>query len=122
MARPWKLPATFAGARIAYALALVAAPQRVGGAWLEADASLTGAQVALRGLAARELALAAGLLAAVRRGERALPWLSAMVASDAGDAAATLAAGDRLSKRARCATVAVAGTAAAIGIALAARG
>jgi hypothetical protein len=116
-------PATttaFALARIAFGAGLIVAPQRVASGWLAADAKRAPTQVAVRGLGARDVALAAGLVLAARRGEDARPWLAGCIACDVADIAATLAAGAALPARARWGTVVLAGTGAAIGIALAA--
>ena len=106
----------FALARIAFGAGLIVAPQRVAAGWLAGDAKRPPTQVAARGLGARDVALAAGLVVAARR----RPWLAACVACDLADIASTLAAGDALPARARWGTVALAGTAAALAVALAA--
>ena len=110
----------FALARIAFGAGLIVAPQRVAGGWLPGDAARKPTQVAIRGLGARDAAIAAGLVLAARNGERLRPWLAGCIACDLADIASTLAAGDALPARARWGTVALAGSAAAIGAALAA--
>jgi hypothetical protein len=107
----------FALGRIAFGAGLLAAPGRVASGWLAADARRPGTQVAVRGLGARDIALAAGLAASARAGDPVRPWLAACIACDAADIASTLAE-TALPARARRGTVALAGTAAAIGAAL----
>jgi hypothetical protein len=107
----------FALGRIAFGAGLIAAPARVAGGWLPDDAGRPGAQVAVRGLGARDVALAAGVVLA----DRKRPWLIACLACDLADIAATLAAGEALPPRARWGTVALAGSAAAVGAVLTAR-
>jgi hypothetical protein len=104
----------FALGRIAFGAGLLAAPERVAAGWLPGDAARAGTKVAVRGLGARDVALAAGVALAARK----RPWLIACLACDLADIAATLAAGEALPARARWGTVALAGAAAAIGIVL----
>jgi hypothetical protein len=54
----------FALGRIAFGAGLLAAPERVAAGWLPGDAGRPGTQVAVRGLGARDIALA-GAAAAV---------------------------------------------------------
>ena len=110
----------FALGRIAFGIGLLAAPERVASGWLEDDARRPGTKVAIRGLGSRDIALAAGTALAARQGSDVRPWLIGCVACDLSDIAATLAAGDSLGARARWGTLALAGAAAAFGIALAA--
>ena len=63
----------FALARIAFGAGLIVAPQRVAAGWLAGDAKRPPTQVAVRGLGARDVALAAGLVVDARR----RPWLAA---------------------------------------------
>jgi hypothetical protein len=117
---PKTLVTTYAAARILYALGLLGAPGRVARPWLGGDAGRPAAEVALRGLGMRDLALAAGALTSAAAGEPARWWLAACAAGDAADLASTLAAdGDRLPRRAKAGTVAAAGGFGAIAAALA---
>jgi hypothetical protein len=111
----------FALARIAFGAGLLVAPARVAAGWLAADAQRPSTQVAVRGLGARDIALAAGLGLAARDGAAVRPWLAACIACDLADIASTLAAGGALPARARLGTVALAGSAAALGAALTTR-
>jgi hypothetical protein len=105
--------------RIAYGAALAVAPRRAAGAWLGRHADDPGAQVALRGLGARDLALGAGALVALRaRGRRgAAVWMAAQAAADATDLVSTLLARRHLPRRGVRAAVAIAGAAAALDVA-----
>jgi len=111
--------AALAVGRIAYGAALAVAPRRAAGAWLGAHADDPGAQVALRGLGVRDLALGAGGLIALReRGRRdAAVWMVAQAAADATDLVSTLLARRHLTGRAVRAAVAIAGAAAALDVA-----
>jgi hypothetical protein len=120
MLRSEKTVIGFALGRIAFGVGLVAAPDRVASGWVGADAERPGAKVAIRGLGARDIALAVGAALAAHRGEAVRPWLIGCVACDLGDIGATLAGGDSLPARGRWGTVALAGAAAALGAALAA--
>lgn len=96
--------------RIGYALGLLAAPKRVARPWLGQAMDNSGAGVAVRGLGARDLALAAGGAFSAANGAPARPWLVACAASDAVDLTATLLAdGAELPPRAKPGTVAAAG-------------
>jgi hypothetical protein len=81
--------ALLAGARIAYAAGLVAAPARLTGTWLGSPSTQPATQIAVRGLGVRELGLSAGALAAALRGAPVRPWLTALVAGDLTDIAAS---------------------------------
>ena len=79
--------------RVAYGVALAAAPERLGRRWLGAGAAASGpVQVGLRGLAVRDAVVNAGALAAAVRGAPVRPWLAAAMAGDLADLAATVAA------------------------------
>ena len=75
---------------------------------------------AIRGLGARDIALAGGAAWAASRGEGMRPWLVGTVAGDLADIGATLAAGDSIPSRARWGTLGLAGGSALAGAALAA--
>ena len=106
----------FALGRIGFGAGLIAAPARVAGGWLAEDAGRPGTKVAVRGLGARDVALAAGLAMSARTGGAMRPWLAACIACDLSDIASTL--GAELPARARWGTVALAGAAAGMGAAL----
>jgi hypothetical protein len=110
----------FSLGRIAFGAGLIAAPGRVAGGWLPDDAQRPGTKIAVRGLGARDVALAVGVAMSAADDGAVRPWLAACIACDLSDIAATLGAGGALPPRARWGTVALAGAAAAIGAALAA--
>jgi hypothetical protein len=120
MLKSHKTVTSFALGRIAFGVGLLAAPGRVASSWLGPDAERPGASVAIRALGARDIALATGAALAAQRGQPARPWLIGCAACDLCDLAATLAAGDGIPARGRWGTAALAGGAAAFGIALAA--
>jgi hypothetical protein len=109
-----------AAGRVVFGLALLGAPGRIGSSWLGPDGERPAAHVALRGLGARDIALAAGAGWAASRGRAVRPWLVAAVGGDFADIAATLAAGDALSQRSRTGTLLLAGGSAVACAALAA--
>jgi len=115
-----KLTVAFAAGRTAFGIALLAAPSRVGESWLGPVAGERPVHIALRGLGARDIALAAGAARAASRGEGLRPWLIGTAAGDLADLGATLAAGDSIPSRARWGTLALAGGSALAGAALAA--
>lgn len=114
-----KLTIAFALGRTAFGAGLLAAPGRVGTSWLGPDAQRPPVHLVIRGLGARDVALAAGAAWAAATDGVLRPWLVGTVAGDLVDVAATLAAGDHLSERARFGTIALAGGSALAGAALA---
>jgi hypothetical protein len=113
----------YAGGRLAYSAGLILAPRRTAAGWIGADdASRTGAQIGLRGLAARDTALAIGLLLADAGGRRRRPWFALCALGDLADLAATLAApAAALPPNSRLGTTALAGGSAVVGALLAVR-
>jgi hypothetical protein len=112
------LTLAYALGRVCFGAGLLGPPRWMATRWIGPDAGRRPVQTAVRGLAARDIAIAVGLADAVRREAPARPWLAASVGSDLADIAATLAAGDSLPERARWGTVALAGASAAAGAAL----
>src|SRR4051812_50071678 len=74
--------ALICGARIAYAVGLITAPEQLARTWLGPPVVQPSTQIPLRGLAVRELGLATGGLIASLRGAPGRPWL---VPPGAGD-------------------------------------
>src|SRR4051812_3212742 len=103
-----------AGLRIAYGAALALAPARTTRAWLGDDASRPGGRVSLRALAAREVILHGGAIAAALSDGPVAPWLVGSIAGDVSDIVATFASGDGLPDGAPVKTLAVAGASAAL--------
>ena len=108
------------GGRIAYGLALIAAPARLTASWLGAASGQGGTQVAVRALGAREVLLHAGGVLAVLNDRPVRPWLAASIAGDLTDVAATAAASGAVPDDAPKKTAAVAGGSAALSGVLAA--
>jgi hypothetical protein len=96
--------------RIAYGAALIVAPAKVAGnRWLGPGAREAAAQVPLRGLGAREVAVHGLALAAFLGGRPLRPWLGASVAGDLADIGAAALDRDGLPDGSATATAAVAG-------------
>lgn len=114
MSRSRLAAAAVLGARLAYGAALLAAPTRITRRWLGPSRETAAAQVALRGLATRELAIHGAALAALLHNAPLRPWLAASIAGDLGDIAATLASRRGLPSSSPPATIAVAGASAAL--------
>ena len=120
MAAASKLTIGFGVGRIAFGLGLIAVPSRIGSSWIGSVAERPAVHVAIRGLGARDMVLAAGAIVAAAQGRAVRPWLIGAIAGDLSDIAATLAAGDSVPDRGRWGTVALAGGSVIAGAALAA--
>lgn len=102
MTRTRTLTALFSIARLAFGAGLAASPE-----------------IAIRALATRDAAIAAGTLATLRDPRAQRLWIAAAMLSDLGDVAATLAAPPRaLPRNARQGTVALGGASALAGAGL----
>ncbi len=114
---PRLLAQLVAGGRVAVGAALFASPTVVTRHWVgETEGSRIGTRVMAMGLGGRDMAIGAGVLAALNAGgDSARPWLIASVAADALDLVGTLRAAGELPTGAVLGTVAVAGGAAAAG-------
>jgi hypothetical protein len=108
------------GLRILYGAGLIVAPARLSRSWLGPAGATPPAQVLLRGVGAREIAVHGAGLAAALRGAPLRPWLAASVAGDLADIAATTVARDALPEGAAPKTLAVAGASALLTVAVAA--
>ena len=100
--------------RVAYGVALIAAPGRLTLRWLGDGAGDAPVQIPLRGLGAREAILHTGALIALRNGRALRPWLAASIAGDLTDVVATAAGRRRLPPGSPLATLAVGGGSALI--------
>jgi hypothetical protein len=78
--------------RVLFGLGFVALPTQAAKSWIGPVASRAGSRVMIRAAGARDLALGAGALRALRSDDDARPWLAAHLVSDAADFAATWAA------------------------------
>ena len=110
-----------AAGRVAYGSGLALAPAPFAGVWIGRRARDPLTQVFCRGFGMRDLALGAGALLALKRGDFGRPrwWFAAQALADAADLVATLTAGSALPPVRRRIVAAVAGGSAAIGIAAA---
>jgi hypothetical protein len=109
------------GMRIAYGAGLIAAPEKLaGGRWLGRGAAEAPAQVGLRGLGVREVAIHGLALAAILRGDPVRPLLAASIAGDFSDIASTAVSRGGLPRGSAAATAAVAGGSALLTAAIAA--
>jgi hypothetical protein len=106
--------------RIAYGVALVVAPARLGRRWLGSASATAPTQVPLRGLGVREVALHGAALIAAVRGAPLRPWLAVSIAGDLSDIASTVAGRQQLPKGSAVATLAAGGGSAALTAVLAA--
>jgi hypothetical protein len=119
MTTPVKLAALVALGRLAFGAGLIAVPGRVASGWIGADATRPAAQVAIRGLGARDMALSAGALATLRDEAALRRWVAAAAACDLSDVAVALATpSDALPSNARWGTIALGGGTALAGLAL----
>jgi hypothetical protein len=107
--------------RVGYGLALLAAPAKVAGnRWLGPEARQAAAQVPLRGLGGREVAVHGLALVALFAGADVRPWLAASIAGDLSDIGVTVLAREGLPDGSAAATAAVAGGSALLSAAAAA--
>ena len=104
--------------RVAYGAGLVAVPERLTRRWLGPAAAQPAAQVALRGLGAREVALHGLAIAATLRGASVRPFLAVSIGGDLADIGATLAARRGLPEGSAPATALVAGCSALVSAAV----
>jgi hypothetical protein len=95
---PRDLLTQLSAGRIAIGAALLAKPELVTGPWLGRDGRRPAVAVLARGFGARDLALGAGTLAAMRARHGLKPWLVAGLIADAGDLLATHAGRHHLPK------------------------
>jgi hypothetical protein len=102
------------GARIVYAVGLIAAPARLAQSWLGPPVVQPSTQIPLRGLAVRELGLATGGLLASLSGAPVRPWLVAQIAGDLSDILASVAGSNGIPPSAVGAVTAVAGASATL--------
>jgi hypothetical protein len=115
-----KLSMVFAATRGLFGVGLIVLPSRMGTSWLGPDAERAPVHIPIRGLGARDVALAAGTILAALADAPLRPWLLGSLGSDLTDITSTLVVGDALPRRARLGTVALGGISAAASAALAA--
>ena len=78
--------------RVGFGVAMFVAPNKVAKSWTGDRTVSLPSTLALRGMAARDIAIGLGLVKAVELGTPTRGWLEAGAFSDAGDAVATLMA------------------------------
>jgi hypothetical protein len=104
-----------AAGRAAIGLSLIATPTLATSMWLGRHARKTHAQVLVRALGARDLAIGLGALWALGGGGNPQPWLLGGVIADVTDVVATVAARDSLPATAVPLIASAGGVGAAIG-------
>jgi hypothetical protein len=103
--------------RIALGAVLIARPELGAGRWVGRDSSRPGGQVLARGLGARDAALGAGTLAALRGAGPTTPWVVGGLLADSTDLLATHAARESLPRGAAAMIYVLAGGALVAGLA-----
>lgn len=107
---PRTLVAGIALGRLILGAALLAAPRKVvGPGWVGSEADRPATGVLLRAVGARDIALAAGTLVALKDGSSLTPWVIGGALADGADFASTLAAGQAIPPQARAGVGAIAG-------------
>jgi len=106
-----------AAGRIAIGAAMLVAPRRAAASWLGPQTGQGAASVLARAFGAREVAVGAGSLWALDRGDPVRPWVMAGIVCDGLDTAATVLGARQLGLRRFVTTAAVAAAATAVGVA-----
>lgn len=116
MSRSRTAAAALATARLVYGAALIVAPERLASGWLGKDIKRDSTKIAVHGLAARDIALSGGALAALHDDDALAGWIAAAVACDLSDIASTFVApANKLPANARWGTAVLAGASATLG-------
>jgi len=105
-------------ARVAFGVALVAVPDRVGRSWLGDPGATPAAQVAVRGLGVRDAVIGAAVVLTAGDPSHGPRWTSAGALGDLADIASTTLAARHLPSSGVRGTVALAGAAAAVSLAV----
>ena len=116
---PRRLAELLSVGRVALGASMVAAPTLIGRLLLGRAGTSGGAQLLTRAFGARDLAIGAGLLAALRAGQPTRGWVGAGIVADVADFSAAALAGDDMPTFGRLAMLAAAATGTAGGIVLA---
>jgi len=103
--------------RVVVGAGLIARPHMATSMWVGRDGERPGGEVLARALGARDAALGAGTLAALRTGQPITPWVLGGLFCDATDLLATHAARHRLPRAAAPLIYALAGGALVAGLA-----
>jgi hypothetical protein len=102
--------------RVVVGAGLTLAPRLAGEGWFGRESHRPAAQVAIRALGARDLAIGLGTAYTAGQGYGARPWLLAGILADATDLAATLKARDDLTPLAVAIVGVVAGGSVLLGL------
>ena len=105
-----------AGNRMLIGAGLTLAPQRAARRWIGPHSDSEGAQLMARAVGARDVGLALGTLATLRRRSQRGPWLQAAALADGIDFAATLAAARSLPRGAAAFGLAMSGVSTVAGV------
>jgi hypothetical protein len=101
--------------RAALGAGLTFAPALAARAWIGSDATRPAARVVTTAMGARDLAIAAGTIRALRTGGDPAPWLAAGAFADAADLAATVRARHSLPRSGALGVAALAAGSATVG-------
>ncbi|MDO9408424.1 hypothetical protein [Patulibacter sp.] len=104
--------------RIAFGAALLAVPARIGESWLGEGGAGAPAQVALRGLGARDAVIGMAMVHTAGDRDRGSRWARTSAAGDITDIVATVAARGLLPRSGVLGTVALGGATAAASVAV----
>lgn len=104
--------------RIAFGVALLAVPDKLGASWLGEGGKTVPTQVALRGLGARDAVIGMAMIHTAGDPDRGYRWARTSAAGDIADIAATVAARGLLPRSGVLGTVALGGATAAASIAV----
>lgn len=85
------LAAAVAAGRLMIGTGLILSPRAAARSWIGDDVTTEGARVFARAIGGRDLALAAGVLSALKRGGDAATWVRLSIIADTADFAATAA-------------------------------
>ena len=116
---PRQLATSLSVARVALGASIFAAPTLVGRMLLGRAGTSGGAQLLTRAFGARDVAIGAGLLAALRAGQPTRGWVGAGILADVADFSAAAIAGDDMPTFGRLSMMAAAATGTAGGVVLA---
>jgi hypothetical protein len=114
---PRALLTQLSAGRIALGVLLVTRPELGAGRWVGRDAGRPGGGVLARALGARDGAIGAGTLVALRSGQGATPWIVGGLVADTTDLLSTHAARDGLPRGAAPLIYLLAGGAIVVGLA-----
>lgn len=104
--------------RIAFGVALLAVPDKIGASWLGEGGKTAPTQVALRGLGARDAVIGMAMIHTAGDADRGYRWARTSAAGDIADIVATVAARSLLPRSGVLGTVALGGATAAASIAV----